>query len=252
MEATLVKVEPFMWNNKATSNITYNNQKESAKSTNNNQEEATLVGVVPDTENLTSMSDDSLMRAIGESKNGALEALYERYVAGCYGLALKIIGDPTLAEEIVQDVFLKVWRKPESYIAGRGKFSSWLLTLVHNRSIDKLRRTKAGVLGSSVPLDLDSGAGIALADMLPDAAPTPYDEAWREEKGSIVRSTLSLLPETQRQAISMAYFGGLTQKEIAEKLGEPLGTIKTRTRSGLIQLRQLLSRQGFAGMGDAA
>ncbi|HVF98523.1 MAG TPA: sigma-70 family RNA polymerase sigma factor, partial [Chloroflexia bacterium] len=122
--------------------------------------------------------------------------------------------------------------------------------LVHNRSVDRLRRAKAGANGNTLPLDLDNGSGITLADTLPDNGPSPYDEAWRGEKGQLVRWALQQLSEPQREAISLAYFNGLTQKEIAERLGEPLGTIKTRTRSGLLQLRRLLLRDGFVG--DAA
>jgi RNA polymerase sigma-70 factor (ECF subfamily) len=144
-------------------------------------------------------------------------------------------------------VFLKLWVKPESYVPGRGKFSGWLLTLVHNRSVDRLRRAKTGGQNNNIPLDMDNGNGLTVADMLPDQAATPYEEAWRAEKGSIVREALKRLPASQRDAISLAYFGGLTQREIAERLGEPLGTIKTRTRSGLMALKRVLGNQGALG-----
>lgn len=208
-------------------------------------EEATLIGVVPEEEILKHLTDERLVGAIAHGDRGALEVLYDRYVSGCYGLALKIVRDPSVAEEVVQDVFMKLWVRPDSYVPERGKFSGWLLTLVHNRSIDRLRRARTAGQQSLVPLDLDNGSGITVADTLPDPALGPYDEVWRSEKGSIVRRALSTLPTPQREAISLAYFGGLTQKEIAEKLGEPLGTIKTRTRSGLMQLRRVLARQGL-------
>jgi RNA polymerase sigma-70 factor, ECF subfamily len=193
------------------------------------------------------MSDEALMAALAAGQRAALEQIYDRYMNGCYGLALKIVRDPSLAEEIVQDVFLKLWSRPSSFTPERGKFSGWLLTLVHNRSIDKLRRGRAGVNGSSVPLDMNNGSGITLAETLPDSSTTPFEEAWRGEKGTLLRRALTHLPEAQRQAITMAYFGGLTQKEIAERLGEPLGTIKTRTRTGLLQLRRLLANKGLVG-----
>lgn len=214
------------------------------------EEKMTFIGVAPDKDDLTTMTDERLMRAIGEGQRAALETLYDRYVNGCYGLALKIVRDPFVAEEIIQEVFLKLWTSPVSYMPERGKFSGWLLTLVHNRSVDKLRRARSGARGNSVPLDMDNGSGITLGDTLPDPTATPYDEAWRAEKGTLVREALEHLPAPQREAISLAYFNGLTQKEIAERLGEPLGTIKTRTRSGLLQLRRLLMGQGL--LGDAA
>ncbi len=250
MEATPFKLEHMTWNANISNSGEHYDNKHHLRLDVETEGGMTLVGVVPEADHFGPMSDERLMRAIGQGESGALEVLYERYVAGCYGLALKIVRDPNLAEEIVQDVFLKLWTKPQSYVAERGKFSGWLLTLVHNRAIDKLRRAKAGTSRSVLPLELDNGTGMTLADSLPDPAPLPEEEAWREEKGTVVRRALSLLPETQREAINLAYFGGLTQKEIAERLGEPLGTIKTRTRSGLLQLRRLLAPQGLTG--DAA
>jgi len=193
------------------------------------------------------MKDEGLMSAIASGERLALEELYDRYVSGCFGLALKIVHDQTLAEEVVQDVFMKVWVQPKSYQPERGKFSGWLLTLVHNRSVDKLRRAKAAGQNINVPLEMDNGSGLIVADTLPDQAPTPEEAAWRTERGNIVREALSRLPSYQREAISLAYLGGLTQKEIAERLGEPLGTIKTRTRSGLMALRRLLSSPTLLG-----
>jgi len=193
------------------------------------------------------LSDEALVASVCEGNRLALEKLYDRYVKGCYGLALKVVKDPYTAEEIVQEVFLKLWSHPHSYVAGRGKFSGWLLTLVHNRSVDKLRRAQSGIRGKSVPIDLDTGNGTTLGDTLPDAALSPHEETWRMEQGRMIRRALALLPESQRQAISLAYFGGLTQKEIAERLGEPLGTIKTRTRTGLMQMKNLLMNPALLG-----
>ena len=184
--------------------------------------------------------DEELMVLISLGRADALEALYGRHVRGCFGLAMKIVRDPYVAEEVVQDVFVKLWRMPASFVPERGKFSGWLLTLVHNRSVDKLRRAGAGLAGVTTTLDAENASGVTLADVLPDASP-PLDEiAWTRERGEVVRHALHSLPEPQRLAISMAYFGGLTQKEIAERLQEPLGTIKTRTRAGLQNLRRLL------------
>ncbi|HVG00298.1 MAG TPA: sigma-70 family RNA polymerase sigma factor, partial [Chloroflexia bacterium] len=123
----------------------------------------------------------------------------------------------------------------------RGKFSGWLLTLVHNRSVDKLRRLKAGAAGPVLPLDGTLDSDLNLTDVLADTGATPYDQAWTEEQGRIVREAIKALPHPQREAIVLAYFGGLTQKEIAERLQEPLGTVKTRTRAALQQLRRALA-----------
>jgi RNA polymerase sigma-70 factor, ECF subfamily len=195
------------------------------------------------TASLEDHTDEQLMAAIGGGRTDALEALYDRHVRGCFGLAMKIVRDPSVAEEVVQDVFVKLWSQPGVFSPERGKFAGWLLTLVHNRSVDKLRRAQSGIAGKTLPLDSEGENGLSLADVLHDTGPTPDEAAWLNEKGEIVRQALGLLPEPQRQAISLAYFSGLTQREIAERLQEPLGTIKTRTRSGLQQLRQMLVRR---------
>jgi RNA polymerase sigma-70 factor (ECF subfamily) len=211
---------------------------------------ATILGVsnrIEDSLSLREMTDSMLMQEVAKGDSKALEELYERHVRGCFGLAVKIVRDPSVAEEVVQDVFTKLWTNPSIFAPERGRFSSWLLTLVHNRSVDKLRRAKAGANISVMPLEADNESGTSLADMLADTAPGPEDEVWTEEKGRIVREVLQQLPEPQRQALTLAYFSGLTQREIADRLQEPLGTIKTRTRAALHQLRKLLTAQGLAG-----
>lgn len=217
------------------------------KSKDNMKESNTTGANPPPATNPAVKSDEDLMLLISDGSAVALETLYDRYVRGCFGLAIKIVHDPSVAEEVVQDVFIKLWSRPTIFSPQRGKFSGWLLTLVHNRSVDKLRRAKSGVVGNSTPLDIETEGVLSLAEVLPDPAPSPDDTAWQREQGAIVRRALSQLPEPQRQAISLAYFGGLTQKEIAERLHQPLGTVKTRTRSGLLHLRRLLARQGVWG-----
>ncbi len=189
---------------------------------------------------LENKADEELVGSMAHGSTQALEELYNRHVRNCYGLAMKIVRDPHLAEEVVQDVFVKLWSKPSSFIPDRGKFVGWLMTLVHNRSVDKLRRANAQSTVATITLDFENRHGVALADVLPDESPSPDDLAWAREQGDVIRDALRRLPEPQRQAISLAYFGGLTQKEVAERLQEPLGTIKTRTRTGLQQLRRLL------------
>ncbi len=194
---------------------------------------------------LEQKSDEELVALISQGSTPALEALYNRHVRNCFGLAMKIVRDPHIAEEVVQDVFVKLWSKPSIFVPERGKFSGWLLTLIHNRSVDKLRRASAGLASMTVTLDADTAGGVSLADILHDDSPTPDDAAWQQERGEILRRAMGNLPLPQRQALTLAYFGGLTQKEIADRLQEPLGTIKTRTRSGLQHLRRLLTGLGL-------
>jgi RNA polymerase sigma-70 factor (ECF subfamily) len=206
-------------------------------------------GVVPPAgpQELRSCADDVLMEHIARGDTQAFEELYDRYVRGCFGLAMKIVREPSVAEEVVQDVFMKLWSRPGIFSSERGKFSGWLLTLVHNRSVDKLRRQKAGAAGPVLPLEGALDGDTSLADLLADGSATPYDQAWTEEQGRIVREAIKTLPHQQREAIVLAYFGGLTQKEIAERLQEPLGTVKTRTRAALSQLRRALAGGGLIG-----
>lgn len=192
-------------------------------------------------------TDDALMREVSYGNADALAEIYERHVRGCFGLAMKIVRDPWIAEEVVQDVFMKLWTRPHLFTPERGKFSGWLLTLVHNRSVDKLRRRKSAGANITVTLDADSDADNSLAEVLPDLAPGPYEQAVSSETGNMVRRDLDKLPEPQRQMLVMAYFEGLTQREIAEKLRQPIGTVKTRTRTALMQMRKLLIGQDLRG-----
>ena len=200
-----------------------------------------------DPSRLSLMADAELVREVARGSEQALESLYDRHVRVCFGLAVKIVRDPSVAEEVVQDVFVKLWSRPETFSPDKGKFSGWLLTLVHNRSVDKLRRAKGGSNGTLVSLDAENVGQMSLSEMLPDEGASPYEEVWQNERGRFVHQLLGLLPEKQRQMISMAYFEGLTQSEIAEQLHEPLGTVKTRTRSALQQLRRLQEQHGLMG-----
>lgn len=177
--------------------------------------------------------DEELVSRLELRDERALERLYERYGRATYSLVLKMLRDPGRAEEIAQEVFLKLWRRPTSYVAGRGAFATWLLSVAHHRAVDELRTRRHEVYslrdGDPPPRELiDDGSDLA-------------DAAWIREQRVAVRSALATLPGPQRQAIELAYFAGLTQREIADRLGEPLGTIKTRVRLAMQKLRTVLS-----------
>lgn len=183
---------------------------------------------------LLPITDGELMSRIANGDPSALEQLYDRYVRQCFGLALRLLGNAQLAEEVVQEVFLKVWSQPGRYSEQRGQFVSWLLSLVHHRCIDELRRR------SRTEVALDDETTGSLLNTQVDSAPDPGEQVLLNEQQRAVRQALASIPQNQRQILEMAYYGGLSQSEIATRLQQPLGTVKTRMRSGLQQLRALL------------
>jgi RNA polymerase sigma-70 factor (ECF subfamily) len=171
---------------------------------------------------------------VGRGDGRALEELYDRYARPAYALARRVTGDATFAEEVVQEVFLAVWRQPERFQASRGGFASWLLAAVHHKSVDAVRREEA-VRRRAVALQAVAG---------PDPAEAPADRT--EEvveqrlRGERVRRALRELPTAQREALTLAYYGGYTQREIASLTSTPLGTVKTRMHRAMQQLRGVL------------
>jgi RNA polymerase sigma-70 factor, ECF subfamily len=176
------------------------------------------------------ISDNELLGAICRGDEGALAALYDRYRLILFGLTLRILHDRQESEDILQETFLQVWRRAGDFDATRGRAFTWLVTIARSRALDRLR-----VLGSRARL-ADEVVAHAAVDDIGDAA----EDAAKSEQGTIVRRALAALPEEQRRTLLLAYFEGLTQSEIAERLGDPLGTVKTRMRSGLIKLKELL------------
>ena len=183
---------------------------------------------------LSPIADDQLVSRIAAGDARALEALYDRYVRQCFGLALRMVGDPGLAEEVVQEVFLKLWSRPDSYSSQKGAFVSWLLSLVHHRAVDELRKR------SRTEVALDNDQPLSVINTRPDPQPDPSEQVWVMEQQRVVRQALGELPENQRLVLELAYFGGLSQSQIAERTSQPLGTVKTRMRMGLQNLRGLL------------
>lgn len=163
----------------------------------------------------------------------ALGRLYDLLARPLYSLALRVTGDAAEAQDVVQDVFLQLWNKAADYQPARGSYFSWAATLTRNRSLDRVRmRKRRGEILH------ESAADIAPAD---DRDLNAGDTLWLREKAGAVRSALRELPSEQRQAIELAFFGGYTQQQIAEQLGDPLGTVKARIRRGLLRLREALS-----------
>lgn len=176
-------------------------------------------------------ADRAVLERIARGELGALDDLYERYKTMSYSIAYRITNDATLAEDVVQEAFLGAWRNAARYIEGRGSVKTWLLSIVHHRAIDAVRRRRATV---ELP-ERDEAPPQALR--LPDV--------WAEVSATLdadeVRAALGALTDVQREAIELGYFGGLTQVEIAEKTGAPLGTVKSRMRLGLLAMRKVLS-----------
>ena len=179
--------------------------------------------------------DDQLITRVLAGDRAAFETLYDRYSATVFGLALRMLGDREVAEDAVQEIFWRAWRRLASFDRSRA-FAPWLFGIAHNYCIDELRRRK--VRPQSVYEDDDHPI---LSD-IPDDVDVS-ESAILTEQSRIVRDALDQLPEEQRQALLLAYFGGLTQQEIAARLGNPLGTIKTRMRLGLQKLRTILQAQ---------
>lgn len=177
-------------------------------------------------------TDEAAVDLIRAGDPRGVEVLYDRYSRVVYSMALKIVGSAQLAEEITQEVFLKVWRQASGYDRSRGKFMSWLLGITHNLAVDELRR--ASVRPQAVYAEVDRADPVT---QIADSSPTPDEVALGGVTRSAVREALGALPAEQRQALELAYFGGLTQAEIANQTGIPLGTIKTRMRLGLQYLR---------------
>ncbi len=178
--------------------------------------------------------DDLLMERLAEGDSRALEQLYDRYHVLVYSVALRVVRDEMLAEDIVQEVFLRLWRRPQAFDPARGRLLSWLMSVTRNRAIDEVRRVSRRVrVEDRRP---DAADALQSTDRLdaPELAATINSE--RRE----VRDALATLPPPQRQVLELAYFEGLTQTEIAERTGAPLGTVKTRTRLAMDRLRQRL------------
>src|SRR5437870_10168469 len=183
------------------------------------------------TRELAHLSDEALVLLAARSQQGALAELYDRYGRPAYGLALRILRDEALAEDAVQEAFLSVWRTASRFVPERGKASTWILTLVHRRAVDTVRREQRRRADS-----LDRAAEPAVEGV--------EEDAWLRLQRERVQAALRHLPDAQREALELAYYGGFSQSELAERLGQPLGTIKSRMFTGLSRMRELLGEPG--------
>ena len=185
---------------------------------------------------LTHLDDAALVARVADGDVRAFEALYDSYRSQAFGLALRLTRRPGTAEEVTQDAFLTLWRKADQFDAERGSLSTWLMTFVRHRAIDALR--SGARRERSVELE-------AAADRLEAPART-HEEVARREESLAARRLVKELPSDQREVIELAYFGGLSQGEIAAEVGIPLGTVKGRSRLALEKLRRSITDAGLA------
>jgi len=181
------------------------------------------------------LRDGQLVELVAQQDAGALEALYDRYGRAAYSLARRILTEETLAQDVVQEVFLSLWRNARRFDAGRGTVATYLLSMTHHRAVDVVRREE------KLRRWRTSDEGLELA---PDPKARVEDEVEASERRAEVRAALKDLPDPQRQALLLAYFGGYTQREVAALVGVPLGTVKTRMAAGMRKMKEALSDAG--------
>jgi RNA polymerase sigma-70 factor (ECF subfamily) len=178
--------------------------------------------------------DDQLMEGVRRGDGRAVAALYDRYSGLIFALGLRMLGDREAAEELVQEVFLRAWRQSGTYQPQLGRLSSWLIGIARNLAVDELRRRGAR------PQKADGESDEQFAQIASPAGDDPAEQLVASSRRREVRLALDALPPAQRQVMELAYYGGLTQTEIAAQLGDPLGTVKTRMRLATQKLRDLL------------
>lgn len=183
-------------------------------------------------------SDEALLTAIAGGAVWAMDSLYQRYSRILYSLAYRMVADHQVAEDLLQDAFLAIWRRATTFSPQTGTARSWLISIMHHRTIDYLRRVRRRSTLQEAPLE-----EVDLSEST--AHPDAWDDAWQSVKSSHVRAALMQIPTEQRLVIELAYFQGWTHTEIAAGTQIPLGTIKARMRLGLLHLKQALVQMGI-------
>ena len=181
------------------------------------------------------LRDGQLVELVAQRDAGALEALYDRYGRAAYSLARRILTEETLAQDVVQEVFLSLWRDARRFDPGRGTVATYLLSMTHHRAVDVVRREE------NLRRWRTSDEGLELE---PDPKARVEDEVEASERRAEVRAALAELPAAQREALLLAYFGGYTQREVAALVGVPLGTVKTRMAAGMRKMKEALQDAG--------
>ncbi len=172
------------------------------------------------------MDDAALLEAVAEGNQDAMAAVFDRYSRIVYCIALRVLREPSLAEDVMQEVLLQVWKRPQSFVAQRGNLAAWMSVVARNRAIDVLRKRSS----------LDPLGDLPLPD--PRDMTVDTEQGWMIDK---VRTAMDTLPAEQQGPLELAYFEGLSHTEIAERTGSPLGTVKTRIRAGLMTIRKAMS-----------
>jgi RNA polymerase sigma-70 factor (ECF subfamily) len=184
------------------------------------------VGNPAQSEKVETMDDTALLEAVAEGNQDAMAAVFDRYSRIVYCIALRVLREPSLAEDVMQEVLLQVWKRPQSFVARRGSLAAWLSVVARNRAIDVLRKRSP----------LDPLGELPLPD--PRDVAQESEQSWLIDK---VRTVLNTLPAEQQRPLELAYFQGLSHTEIAEQTGSPLGTVKTRIRAGLMTIRKAMT-----------
>lgn len=187
--------------------------------------------------------DALLVRRVAAGDEEAVGLLYDRLGRSVYALCLRIVRDAGAAEELTQETFVRLWRSAASFDIERGRVSTWLLRIAHNLALNEIRRRQSRPVVAP-EVEWETAASV-LAD--PASSDDPATATWMRERAEVVRRALAELPAPQRQAIELAFFGGLSQAEVAAALGDPLGTVKSRIRIGMQHLRERLLAAGVDG-----
>jgi len=188
-------------------------------------------------------ADLELLRRVAAGDRGAVDDLYQRFRRPAFALARRVLADDVLAEDVLQDVFLGIWRDPGAFDGARGSVASWLLTMVHHKAVDAVRREESHRRRTT-------RAEEDMALSAPGQTSDVEDDAWERMEAGRVRNALRALPDPQREALTLAYYGGYTQREVAALTGTPLGTVKTRMLAGMRRLKDTLGT-GAAGVSPA-